>query len=90
LGVPSRYRSLLSSEKAVTYALILRRKAKTAASQPLPGRVQDGLLVMCFKSIEILVKRLEWMAVVPNFRTPLTNLIGRSRWREINVAVVGV
>jgi hypothetical protein len=33
MGVPSRNRSLLSSENGVTYASIPRRKAKTAASQ---------------------------------------------------------
>ena len=48
-GVAFRNRSSLSSE---------RRKAKTAAPQSLPGRVKGGLLIMCFKSIEILVKRL--------------------------------
>jgi hypothetical protein len=30
------------------------------------------------------------MAVAPNFRTPLTNVTGRSRCRRINVAVIGV
>jgi hypothetical protein len=53
MGLPSRNRSLLSSEKGGTYASIPRRKAKTAASQRLPGRIKDGLLIMCFKSIEI-------------------------------------
>ena len=38
----------------MTYAATPRRKAKTAASQRLPGRVKDGLLIMCFKSIEII------------------------------------
>ena len=32
----------------------LLAKAKTAASQRLPGRVKDGLLIMCFKSVEII------------------------------------
>jgi hypothetical protein len=45
-------------EKDVTYAPIPRRKAKTAALRRLPGRAKDGLLIRCFKSIEILVKRL--------------------------------
>jgi hypothetical protein len=41
-----------------------RRKAKTAASQRLPGRVKDGSLIMCFKSIEIIWSRgSEWMAL---------------------------
>jgi hypothetical protein len=86
MGVPSRNRSLLSSEKGVT-----RRKAKTAASPRLPGRVKDGLSIRCFKSIEIIwLRGSEWMAVAPNFRTPLTNVTGRSRWRRINVAVISV
>jgi hypothetical protein len=44
MGVSSRDRSLLSSEKGVTYASIPRPKAKTAASQRLAGRVKDVLI----------------------------------------------
>jgi hypothetical protein len=48
MGLPSRNRSLLLSENGVTYASTPRRKVKTAASSRLPGRVKDGLLIMCF------------------------------------------
>src|SRR6201993_3269117 len=53
MGVPSRNRSLWSSENGVTYASIPRRKAKTAnLAAFLPGRVKDGLLIMCLKSVK--------------------------------------
>ena len=59
MGLPSRNRSLLLSEKGLTYASTPRRKVKTAAPQRLPGRVKDGLLIMCASIYgNHLVKRL--------------------------------
>jgi hypothetical protein len=58
-----------------------------ASARTGKGRLIDNVL----KSIEMIGEEgSEWMAVAPNFRTPLTNVTGRSRCRSINVAVIGV
>src|SRR5438270_8537144 len=91
MGLPARKRSLWSSENGVTYASIPRRNAKTAASQRPPGTGKGRLIDSVLQIYWIFDKEApSGMAVAPNFRTPLTNVTGRSRCRRINVAVIGV
>ena len=56
-GIVSRPKLVVVRERR-DLCVVPRRKGKTAASQRPPGRAKDGLLIMCFESIEILVKRL--------------------------------
>src|SRR5438477_10859025 len=89
MGVPQPKPMLVRERYDLCVDTTTRREDSSlaASARTGKGRLIDNVLQIYW----IFDKEApSGMAVAPNFRTPLTNVTGRSRCRRINVAVIGV